>query len=490
MRTPGLLHAVALVALCCSSSATAPTGLELATAGSSTHSLWDQRDRCGGLATGVVVAVGHAAEAAPAAVASLRLLCQSTGAPQPSTRTSSQERLLVCPPVVLCCLFHASCSRDETRDLVCPNGTFTSSIRKDNSLFGISLSCASVQQQQSSAVISFEGSEGDWGTWDQCEGYSFAAGMRTLSEESQGVGDDTALNGVQLACSNTSGQQLSVFRPHSSVGPWGTWDQTQLCPSGAFIAGFKVQYESSSETETTGLNRIMFICRSAETVTFSGELGKTSWGEWSQEYLCPPGHAVSAIQTRLQPRQGRGDDTALNGIRMRCQSTEDSCGGCLNGGTCAQTTASCQCTADFGGQHCEIDRTRRLSFNSQNKFRIVQFTAYDLGVRGMFVGHDHKNDFCGALADKPQLLMCYGRKSGYGYYNPEAPMYRGARVIELTLGPAGEVTMDTWIRDERGHKITPTVCVEVSAARSWSRNPPALYWMAVLLQALASTTAR
>eukprot|EP00727_Mastigamoeba_balamuthi_P003515 m51a1_g13160 hypothetical protein (950) ;mRNA; f:48690-54920 len=556
----------------------------------------------------------------------------------------------------------------ETDDaLVCPDATFATGIRTSNDpnvspLGRVALDCVRVAtgaQQESSAVISFEGSEGDWGTWDQCEGYSFAAGMQTLSQESQGRGDDTALNGVQLACSNASGQQLSVFRPHSSVGPWGTWDQPQTCSP---------HDESGSDKDDTGLNRIVFICRSADTVTFSGELG--NWGEWSEEYLCPPGHAVSAIQTRLQARQGRGDDTALNGIRMRCQSTEDSCGGCLNGGTCAQTTASCQCTADFGGQHCEIDRTRRLSFNSQNKFRIVQFTdlhynigsendrtdavqrtvlqlerpdlvvitgdelsgtsissrkravanwnritavassmgikwalvfgnhdddgpldrqemftldsaktgsltlsgpadlygesnyylpifsganlsgtapasvlwmlgvtdgscegasgegcvtriqvdwfqrsakelsqrwnkvespfslmffhipvpefaeawesngtcfgtrgekesspnantglfdaAYNLGVRGMFVGHDHKNDLCGALPDRPQLLMCYGRKSGYGYYNPEAPTYRGARVIELALGPTGEVTMDTWIRDEWGYKIIKT----------------------------------
>eukprot|EP00727_Mastigamoeba_balamuthi_P003516 m51a1_g13161 hypothetical protein (755) ;mRNA; r:56447-59204 len=724
--------AALLVALWCSAScrasATAPAGLEVSAA--TAAGAWGPWQRCEGaaLATGVVVAVASGSSVPSTALgdsasvaAPLRLLCQSPGAPEPSaTPASWREQRVACPAQtfvaglragrglqppdggsagvvqadILCRGLGSStlvgargaekrAPWREAEVVVCPEGTLVGAIRASSD-GAFSLDCVRVatdaqQQQQSSAVISFEGSEGDWGAWDQCEGYSFAAGMQTLSQESQGRGDDTALNGVQLACSNASGQQLSVFRPHSSVGPWGTWDQPQTCPPGFFIAGFKVQNdESGSDKDGTGLNRIVFICRYGDKEFFSGELGKTNGGEWSQEYLCPPGHAVSAIQTRLQARQGRGDDTALNGIRMRCQSTEDSCGGCLNGGTCAQTTASCQCTADFGGQHCEIDRTRRLSFNSQNKFRIVQFTdlhynigsendrtdavqrtvlqlerpdlvvitgdelsgtsissrkravanwnritavassmgikwalvfgnhdddgpldrqemftldsaktgsltlsgpadlygesnyylpifsganlsgtapasvlwmlgvtdgscegasgegcvtriqvdwfqrsakelsqrwnkvespfslmffhipvpefaeawesngtcfgtrgekesspnantglfdaAYNLGVRGMFVGHDHKNDLCGALPDRPQLLMCYGRKSGYGYYNPEAPTYRGARVIELALGPTGEVTMDTWIRDEWGYKIIKTVCDDRAAA--------------------------
>lgn len=44
--------------------------------------------------------------------------------------------------------------------------------------------------------------------------------------------------------------------------------------------------------------------------------------------------------------------------------------------------------------------------------------AYGQSVSAMFVGHDHKNDYCGAFAGKPSLSLCYGRKTGYGYYQP------------------------------------------------------------------------
>eukprot|EP00727_Mastigamoeba_balamuthi_P012847 m51a1_g8185 hypothetical protein (289) ;mRNA; f:150315-151712 len=60
----------------------------------------------------------------------------------------------------------------------------------------------------------------------------------------------------------------------------------------------------------------------------------------------------------------------------------------------------------------------------------VYEAAYSQGVRGIFVGHNHRNDYCGALRERPTLSLCFGRKTGHGYYNPEFPMTHGARIIE------------------------------------------------------------
>jgi hypothetical protein len=74
------------------------------------------------------------------------------------------------------------------------------------------------------------------------------------------------------------------------------------------------------------------------------------------------------------------------------------------------------------------------------------------GAQAMFCGHDHHNDYCGAFAAHPGVQLCYGRKSGYGYYNP--PVH-GARVIEIAVEPTtGKVTWASWIRDEYG-KVVP-----------------------------------
>lgn len=59
-------------------------------------------------------------------------------------------------------------------------------------------------------------------------------------------------------------------------------------------------------------------------------------------------------------------------------------------------------------------------------------------MRGVFVGHDHVNDFEGTLHG---IRLCYGRASGYQCYGLEGfPL--GARIIELT---EGSVDFDTSI---------------------------------------------
>lgn len=60
-------------------------------------------------------------------------------------------------------------------------------------------------------------------------------------------------------------------------------------------------------------------------------------------------------------------------------------------------------------------------------------------VMGVFVGHDHVNDFEGELHG---VRLCYGRGSGYNTYGREGfPL--GARVIRLREGCRG---FETWIR--------------------------------------------
>jgi 3',5'-cyclic AMP phosphodiesterase CpdA len=64
-------------------------------------------------------------------------------------------------------------------------------------------------------------------------------------------------------------------------------------------------------------------------------------------------------------------------------------------------------------------------------------------VVGVFVGHDHLNDFEGTLHE---IHLCYGRATGHnGYGRDDFP--RGARVIELI---EGQRTFRTWLWLEDG----------------------------------------
>lgn len=67
-------------------------------------------------------------------------------------------------------------------------------------------------------------------------------------------------------------------------------------------------------------------------------------------------------------------------------------------------------------------------------------------VSGVFVGHDHINDYEGTLHG---IRLCYGRATGYGSYGRET-MPRGARVIRLHQDRPG---FETWLRLGNGDTI-------------------------------------
>jgi hypothetical protein len=46
--------------------------------------------------------------------------------------------------------------------------------------------------------------------------------------------------------------------------------------------------------------------------------GDGLWGDWYGWHTCPPGTYVGAIRVRFEWDQGGGDDTAMNGIRVKC----------------------------------------------------------------------------------------------------------------------------------------------------------------------------
>ena len=68
------------------------------------------------------------------------------------------------------------------------------------------------------------------------------------------------------------------------------------------------------------------------------------------------------------------------------------------------------------------------------------------GVRGVFAGHDHVNDFD---ADWNGARLCYGRATGYQTYGRDG-FAHGARVIRLI---EGQPRFETWLRLEDGSSV-------------------------------------
>jgi len=46
--------------------------------------------------------------------------------------------------------------------------------------------------------------------------------------------------------------------------------------------------------------------------------GGTGWGAWRAEVYCPRNHYVCGVRQRVEGSQGRGDDTSVNDIELRC----------------------------------------------------------------------------------------------------------------------------------------------------------------------------
>jgi len=68
-------------------------------------------------------------------------------------------------------------------------------------------------------------------------------------------------------------------------------------------------------------------------------------------------------------------------------------------------------------------------------------------VLGVFVGHDHVNDFDGMLDG---TRLCYGRATGFNTYGRDG-FARGARVIRLV---EGERDFATWLRLDDGSRLS------------------------------------
>lgn len=71
-------------------------------------------------------------------------------------------------------------------------------------------------------------------------------------------------------------------------------------------------------------------------------------------------------------------------------------------------------------------------------------------VEGVFHGHDHNNDFIAFYKD---LVIGFGRKSGYGGYGGPVADRPGSRVFEIHQDQHGRVSWETWIRLETGEKL-------------------------------------
>jgi hypothetical protein len=159
------------------------------------------------------------------------------------------------------------------------------------------------------------GNGGSWGGWTlpvYCPPGTWAAGYTMRVEPPQGKGDDTALNAVALYCRDRYGNDMGRVSPHP--GFWGNWVEGANCPRGAFLTYFRLKVEPSlgSGGDDTAANSVAFKCSTGHIIEAAG--GRWGYyGYWQGGYL---NAAICGVAAKVEPQQGKGDDTALNDLEF------------------------------------------------------------------------------------------------------------------------------------------------------------------------------
>ena len=159
-----------------------------------------------------------------------------------------------------------------------------------------------------SSTLAYYGNWGVWGSWEYCPNGGFATSFKQRVEANQGGGDDSALNGICLICS-----QGGVIC--STVGPWGSWAESSTCSSGFNAFNLKSEEEQGGWDDSAA-NEVILYCSSSGAGYQTSNAGP--WGGWTGYKRCPSGQVFCGIQTRVEAYLGRGDDTALNGVKFAC----------------------------------------------------------------------------------------------------------------------------------------------------------------------------
>ncbi|KAM4677595.1 vitelline membrane outer layer protein 1-like [Discoglossus pictus] len=140
-----------------------------------------------------------------------------------------------------------------------------------------------------------------------------------------------------------------VFSIHESIsvpngGRWGKWGPIAWCPSGFKATGFSVKVEGNQgKGDDTAMNGIRLYCTSPNVQQDQHYITSLAgpWGYWSAPSWCHNSYLVS-FSLRVEEPQGDGDDTAANNILFRCSDNSIISGAGLNWGSYGPSSSTCK----------------------------------------------------------------------------------------------------------------------------------------------------
>ncbi|XP_073479125.1 vitelline membrane outer layer protein 1-like [Aquarana catesbeiana] len=145
---------------------------------------------------------------------------------------------------------------------------------------------------------------------------------------------------ILLHTTLTHGKDINV----NNGGNWGDWGWMDMCPPGTVATGFDLKVEpSQGKGDDTALNAIKLLCTKRWESGIYAEITSTTgrWGSWTGIQWCPSGFLVK-FALQVEPSQGDGDDTAANNIMFQCSDNNILTGNGGRWGTFSYLSDICQ----------------------------------------------------------------------------------------------------------------------------------------------------
>ncbi|XP_071130645.1 vitelline membrane outer layer protein 1-like [Mytilus edulis] len=135
---------------------------------------------------------------------------------------------------------------------------------------------------------------------------------------------DAQITSKVAACAMAAERVVTKVLSVTNGGSHGTWSGPEFCAIGYYATGYSLKIEEKQgKGDDTALNAIRLKCRKGNNSPITGGtiLAQDGiWGRWSREMDCDSGKQFVSFRLQVEENQGRGDDTAANYVSFMCRS--------------------------------------------------------------------------------------------------------------------------------------------------------------------------
>mmetsp|Transcript_27839 Transcript_27839/g.55766 ORF Transcript_27839/g.55766 Transcript_27839/m.55766 type:complete len:395 (+) Transcript_27839:95-1279(+) len=122
---------------------------------------------------------------------------------------------------------------------------------------------------------------------------------------------------TKRSLSSNGNQDINIHN-----GLWGEWKPwKKIGKNGLYACGAELRFEgrqgSGDDTAANGL-RLMYCGLESWYLQEQQEVWGGFWGDWRGMVMCPFGKYIGRARVKFEGRRGNGDDTALNGLAIDC----------------------------------------------------------------------------------------------------------------------------------------------------------------------------